>query len=78
MAVHGMHVRRAKFNEWVERQARGGGGGIHALTKVPAYSESSPAECLDDDRPYMPADLGGRSGGPGERVGSVVEVTSSS
>ncbi|CAK0840364.1 unnamed protein product, partial [Prorocentrum cordatum] len=36
MADHDMYVRRAEFNDWVERQARGGGGGLHALTKVPA------------------------------------------
>eukprot|EP00959_Pyramimonas_sp_CCMP1952_P178011 3720631-Pyramimonas_sp.AAC.1 len=58
MADHDMYVRRAEFNEWVERQARGGGGRLHALTEVPAGFESSPAECLAEDRPHMPADPG--------------------
>eukprot|EP00959_Pyramimonas_sp_CCMP1952_P304154 6365671-Pyramimonas_sp.AAC.1 len=65
MAERGMAQRTAQFQLWVEKQAEGGGGGLHAVPRLPIGFDTSPiGEAERDDgrgdgrQLFEPVDLG--------------------
>eukprot|EP00959_Pyramimonas_sp_CCMP1952_P349468 7322565-Pyramimonas_sp.AAC.1 len=55
-----MAERGTKFEAWIEEQSLGGGGGPHAITKVPNGCNPSPAM---QQELYVPTDLAGEISG---------------
>eukprot|EP00959_Pyramimonas_sp_CCMP1952_P257932 5390370-Pyramimonas_sp.AAC.1 len=56
LADHDVAERGAKFEAWVEEQSLGGGGGLHAIKKVPNGFDPSPAK---QQELHVPTDLAG-------------------
>ena len=55
-AKRDMAVRSQAFDEWVQGQAMGGAGGLHAISRLPAGWHASP---FDKDTSNVPFCLGG-------------------
>ena len=49
LAEQDMAQRKVQFQQWVEKQAAGGGGGLHAVSRLPIGFDPSPVGASENE-----------------------------